>query len=156
MDPITGFAALQAAFAGVKGLVEAGQEIEDVFSALQRWATVASDMQEWCGQQDSKPSIFKKLSFGDDTANAVNAVMVRHKLQQQETEIREMFQWYGPPGMYEEFIKQRRSIKEHRERTIYEQARMRQAFLYNSFYTVSIVVCISALFWLGSIVLDNI
>ena len=101
MDPITLLAAASAAFNGVKKLVEHGREIEDVFSQLSKWATATSDLQEWCKQQDARPSIFKQLKFGDDTSEAINVVSIRMKLAQQEKDIREMFHWYGPPDSYE-------------------------------------------------------
>ena len=149
MDPITLLAAASAAFNGVKQLVEHGKEIEDVFGQLSKWASYTSDLQEWCRQEESKPSIFKKLSFGDDTSEALNVMSIRMKLAQQEVEIREMFQWYGPPGAYEEFIAERRRIKDQREKMIYEQARRRKEFLYDAFYISTIVVLLGILGWMG-------
>jgi hypothetical protein len=149
MDPITLMAAASAAFNGVKKLVEHGKEIEDVFGALSKWASYTSDLQEWCRQEESKPSIFKKLSFGNDTSEALNAVSIRMKLAQQETDIREMFQWYGPPGAYEEFIAERRRIKAQREKMIYEQARRRKEFLYTVVNITLIAACLSLLGWMG-------
>jgi len=156
MDPITLLAAASAAFNGVKKLVEHGKEIEDVFGQLSKWASYTSDLQEWCRQEESKPSIFKKLSFGDDTSEALNVMSIRMKLAQQEVEIREMFQWYGPPGAYEEFIAERRRIKDQREKMIYEQARRRKEFLYNAFYISTTVVLLGILGWMGWVVYELI
>lgn len=156
MDPITLLAAASAAFNGVKQLVEHGKEIEDVFGQLSKWASYTSDLQEWCRQEESKPSIFKKLSFGDDTSEALNVMSIRMKLAQQEVEIREMFQWYGPPGAYEEFIAERRRIKDQREKMIYEQARRRKEFLYDAFYISTTVVLLGILGWMGWVVYELI
>ena len=152
IDPISAFAMAQAAFKGVQSLVAAGGEIEDVFSQLSKWAGYASDVKEWCGQQDSKPSIFKKLSFGSATSEAMDTVMYRQKLQQQEKEIREMFSWYGPPGSYEEFIKERRRIEDQRKRMIYDQQRRRQAFIYNTGLVLAISACIGVVGYIGYLV----
>lgn len=141
IDPITAFTAASAAFRGVQTLVNHGRDIEEVFGQLAKWAGHVSDVQEWMGQT-SKPSIFKKLTFQDDTKAALEAVMYRNKIAAMEKEIREMFQWYGPPGAYEEFIKERRRIKAHREKTIYEQQRRRRAFVHNSIL-ISLIVLIS-------------
>jgi hypothetical protein len=149
MDPITLLAAASTAFNGVKKLIEHGREIEDVFSQLGKWATATSDLQEWCKQQDAKPSIFKKLSFKNDTAAAMDAVTVRMKLAQQEKDIREMFQWYGPPDSYEEFIRERRKIKAQREKMIYQQARRRREFMWFCINTAAIVLAIAFVGWLG-------
>jgi hypothetical protein len=149
MDPITLLAAASTAFNGVKKLIEHGREIEDVFSQLGKWATATSDLQEWCKQQDATPSIFKKLSFKNDTAAAMDAVTVRMKLAQQEKDIREMFQWYGPPDSYEEFIRERRKIKAQREKMIYQQARRRKEFMWFCINTAAIVLAIAFVGWLG-------
>ena len=149
MDPITLLAAASTAFNGVKKLIEHGREIEDVLSQLGKWATATSDLQEWCKQQDAKPSIFKKLSFKNDTAAAMDAVTVRMKLAQQEKDIREMFQWYGPPDSYEEFILERRKIKAQREKMIYQQARRRKEFMWFCINTAAIVLAIAFVGWLG-------
>ena len=132
IDPVSAFAAAQVAFKGVQTLVNAGSEFEDVLSQLSKWAGYASDVKEWCGQQDSKPSIFKKLTFNSSTSEALNTVFYRKKLQDHENQIREMFSWYGPPGAYEEFIHERRKIEDHRKAMIYNQQRRRQEFVYNS------------------------
>lgn len=152
MDPLTLMAGASAAFKGVQTLVNHGREIEEVFGQLAKWATMASDLQEWCGQQDKKPSIFKKLTFKDDTAEALNTIIIRQKLATQEKEIREMFQWYGPPGAYEEFIKERRLIKDRRERMIYSQQRRRKAFLYNLGYLILIAVLLGTVIGLVSLI----
>ena len=156
MDPITLLAAASAAFNGVKQLVDHGKDIEDVFGQLSKWASYTSDLQEWCRQEETKPSIFKTLSFGDDTSEALNVMSVRMKIAQQETDIREMFQWYGPPGAYEEFIAERRRIKAQREKMIYEQARRRKEFLYLVVHSTLIAVCIGILGWMGWVMFELI
>ena len=149
MDPITLLAAASAAFNGVKQLIDHGREIEEVFGQLSKWASYTSDLQEWCRQEESKPSIFKKLSFKDDTSEALNVMSIRMKLAQQEKDIREMFQWYGPPGAYEEFIAERRRIKAQREKMIYEQARRRKEFMYLMFNISIIALSLGVVGWLG-------
>lgn len=149
MDPITLLAAASAAFNGVKKLVEHGRQIEDVFGQLSKWASYTSDLQEWCKQEESKPSIFKKLSFKDDTSEALTVMSIRMKLAQQEKDIREIFQWYGPPDAYEEFIKERRKIKAQREKMIYQQARRRKEFLWFCVNSTVIVLALAFVGWIA-------
>jgi hypothetical protein len=148
IDPVSAFAMASAAFKGVQSLVNAGAEIDDVFSQLSKWAGYTSDIKEWCRQQDSKPSIFKKLSFKSSTEEAIDTVMYRRKIQEQEKKIREMFSFYGPPGAYEEFILERRRIENSRQRMIYNQQRRRQAFIYNSIMLMMIAGLLISLSWL--------
>jgi len=152
IDPVTAFAAASAAFKGVQTLVNHGREIEDVFGQLAKWAEAVSDLQEWMGQK-SKPSIFKKLTFRDDTKAALETVMYRQKLAAMEKEIREMFQWYGPPGAYEEFIKERRLIKARREKMIYEQIRRRKAFVEYSLAFGLVGATLGGIAWIFAVIL---
>lgn len=152
IDPVTAFAAASAAFKGVQTLVNHGREIEDVFGQLAKWAEAVSDLQEWMGQK-SKPSIFKKLTFQDDTKAALETVMYRQKLAVMEKEIREMFQWYGPPGAYEEFIKERRLIKARREKMIYEQIRRRKAFVEYSLAFGLVGATLGGIAWIFAVIL---
>lgn len=145
MDPITLMAGASAAFNGVKALIDNGREIEDVFAQLTKWATYTSDLRAWAQGEEAKPSIFKKLSFGNSTSEALNVMTVRMKLAQQEKDIREMFQWYGPPGAYEEFIHERRRIEAERKRMIYDQMLRRKEFLYNLVMYGSLVILLSLL-----------
>jgi hypothetical protein len=156
IDPVSAFAMASAAFKGVQSLVNAGSEIEDVFAQLSKWAGYASDVKEWCGQQDSKPSIFKTLSFGSATSEAMDTVMYRQKMEQQEKEIREMFSWYGPPGAYEEFIKERRKIEAKRKEMIYDQQRRRQAFIYNTAMFSGIAVAVAGIIWGVSLIVSYV
>ena len=80
IDPITAFATAKAAFAGVQRLVNGGQEIQDVLGQLARWAQAAEDLKAWCGME-SKPSIFKKLTFQNDTAHALQVLSIELRLQ---------------------------------------------------------------------------
>lgn len=148
IDPFTAMAAASAAFKGVQTLVNHGREVEEVFTQLAKWAGHVSDVQEWLGQK-SKPSIFKKLTFQDDTKAALEHVALRNKIAEQEKQIREMFQWYGPPGAYEEFIKARRIIKAQREKQIYEQLRRRKAFAEFVIAGILITVVLGGIVWLA-------
>lgn len=156
MDPITLMAGASAAFNGVKALVDNGREIEEVFDQLSKWATYATDLRAWAQGEDAKPSIFKKLKFGDSTSEAMNTVTIRMKLAKQEVEIREMFQWYGPPGAYEDFIHERRKIEAERKRMIHDQILRRKQFIYNSLNIGLIVLCFGILGWMGLVMYELI
>jgi hypothetical protein len=67
------------------------------------------------------------------TAEAFDAYAAKIKIHQMEEEIRHMFTlgelwWLGKEG-YNEFIMMRRSIKEKREKQIYEQIRRRKKLI---------------------------
>jgi hypothetical protein len=128
IDPITAFATAKAAFAGVQRLVNGGQEIQDVLGQLARWAQAAEDLKAWCGME-SKPSIFKKLTFQNDTAHALQVLQYRTAIANQEKELREFLIYQGAANAWEDFVQIRRDIKRKREATVYEQMRRRKAFM---------------------------
>lgn len=135
IDPITALATATAVFNGIKQAVEIGREVEDIFGQLGKWAGAVADLQEWInGEGSKKPSIFKKLTFDKSaTAEAFDTYAAQVKIRQMEEEIRHMFYWgelghLGAEG-YQEFIMLRRSIKDQREKMIYEHARRKQRFI---------------------------
>ena len=61
MDPISALAVASAAFKGVKALVEAGREIEDVTGQLGKWFSAVADITN--AEKDAKrPPFYKKLA----------------------------------------------------------------------------------------------
>lgn len=137
IDPVSAFAMATAAFNGIKRAVEVGREVQDIYSQLSQWAGAASDLQEFISQQENrKPGLFEKIGFGkNETSEAFDTYIAKQKIVEMEREIYQMFiygdlQHLGQDG-YREFIQMRRSIKEKREKMIYEQMRRRQAFFRN-------------------------
>lgn len=135
LDPVSLLATATAVFNGLKSAVEVGREAEDIFSQLGKWAGAVADLQEWMSTEEENankpPPIFKKLVFTKSaTAEAFDAYAAKIKIHQMEEEIRHMFTlgelwWLGKEG-YNEFILMRRSIKEKREKQVYEQLRRRK------------------------------
>ena len=138
LDPVSLLATATAVFNGLKAAVEVGRDAEDVFSQLGKWAGAVADLQEWIKTEeelaDKPPPIFKKLVFQKSaTAEAFDAYAAKIKIHQMEEEIRHMFTlgelwWLGKEG-YNEFIMMRRSIKEKREKMVYEQLRRRKKLI---------------------------
>ena len=61
IDPITAFAAANAAFKGVKALVGAGRELQDVSQQLGKWYNAVSDITR-AESQRKKPTWLDKVS----------------------------------------------------------------------------------------------
>jgi hypothetical protein len=159
IDPVSAFAMATAAFNGIKRAVEIGREVQDVYSQLSQWAGAASDLQEYISQQENrKPGLFEKIGFGkNETGEAFDTFIAKQKIVEMEKEIHHMFtygalQHLGSDG-YREFIQMRRSIKEKREKMIYEQMRRRKAFFSNLINyggaAVVLIVGIGLLSWIG-------
>ena len=76
--------------------------------------------------------IFKKLFEGNTVEQqALNSVIAKKKLQEQEKQIRELIIWAYGTETYQEMIMLRRQIKARREQVIYKQ-RKRQRLIMDS------------------------
>ena len=93
IDPVTAFAAANAAFKGVKMLVGAGREIQDV----------------------------SKQTQGSDNIEqqAMDIVIRKKTLLEKEKEIKFMLDYRFGLGTYDEMLGMRRKIRKEREDTVY-------------------------------------
>lgn len=161
LDPVSLLATATAVFNGLKKAVEIGREAEDVFGQLGKWAGAVADLQEWIRTEEENanrpPPLFKKLVFKKSaTAEAFDTYAAKIKVAQMEEEIRHMFTlgelwWLGKDG-YNEFIMMRRSIKEQREKMVYEQIRRRKKLVRNTADAIFIGVALGT----GGIILFHI
>ncbi len=118
-------------FKGIQTLVNKGAEIEHVAQKLGQWYSFASDIKE-AEREAESPGIFKKLFDGNTIEQqALNSVIAKKKLEEQEKQIRELIVWSYGVETYQEMIMLRRKIKAQREQAIYKQ-RKRQRMLLDS------------------------
>ena len=128
MDPLSLVAMASTTFKGLQVLVSKGAEIEHVAQKLGHWYTLVSDINQ-AEQEAEKPPLFKKMFDGSSVEEqALNAVIAKKKIEEQERQIRELITWAYGVETYKEMIQMRRDIKAKRERMIYRQRR-RQHFM---------------------------
>ena len=131
MDPLSLIAMASTTFKGIQTLVNKGAEIEHVAQKLGQWYSFASDIRE-AEKEAESPGVFKKLFEGDTVEQqALNSVIAKKKLEEQEKQIRELIVWAYGVETYQEMIMLRRKIKAEREQVIYKQRR-RQRILMDS------------------------
>ena len=123
MDPLSLIAMASTTFKTIQTLVDKGAEIEHVAQKLGQWYSFASDIKE-AEKEAESPGVFKKLFEGDTVEQqALNSVIAKKKLEEQEKQIRELIVWAYGVETYQEMIQLRREIKAQRERVIYKQRR---------------------------------
>jgi hypothetical protein len=123
MDPLSLIAMASTTFKGIQTLVERGAEIESVAQKLGAWYTFAADIRE-AEKEAESPGVFKKLFDGQTVEQqALNSVIAKKKLEEQEKQIRELIVWAYGTETYQEMIALRREIKARREKVIYKQRR---------------------------------
>ena len=154
IDPVSAFALASSAFSMIKKAVAAGREIEDCVGYFGKFFQGVSDVNK-AEEEAKNPPLFKKLlNKGSVEEEAFQAVVHRQKIQQMETELRELITYRYGNEVYREMLKMRRQIKQEREQTVYKQVQRRKAFLWNSLYMSLISVCLGALWWMVLLFID--
>ena len=120
IDPITAFAAANAAFKGVKMLVGAGKEIQDISGQLGAWYGAVADITR-AESQRKNPTFLDKISHGAESIEqeAMDIVVRKKTLFEKEKEIKFMLDMRFGFGTYDEMVDMRRQIRKDREKEVY-------------------------------------
>ena len=129
MDPVSLVAMASTAFKGVEILVSKGAEIEHVAQKLGHWYGLVSDIKE-AEKEAENPPLFKKMFDGNSVEEqALNAVIAKKKIEEQEKQVRELITWAYGTETYKEMMQMRRDIRAKREQMIYKQRRRQRRML---------------------------
>ena len=140
MDPVSLVAMASTTFKGVQILVSKGAEIEHVAQKLGHWYGLVSDIKE-AEKEAENPPLFKKLFAGDSVEQqALNAVIAKKKIEEQENQVRELITWAYGVETYKEMMQMRKAIKAKRERRINKQRRRQRRMLDVSAIIVGLIV----------------
>ena len=120
IDPVSAFAAAQAAYTVTKKLITAGRELHDVSSHIGKWYEACSDVNK-AESQRRNPKTFEKMSQGSDSLEreALDLIVRRKALLEKEKEIKFLLNYRYGPNTYKEMTDLRKQIREERERTVY-------------------------------------
>jgi len=120
IDPITAFAAANAAFKGVKMLVGAGKEIQDISGQLGAWYGAVADISR-AESQRKNPTFLDRVSQGTESIEqeAMDIVVRKKTLVEKEQEIKFMLDMRFGYGTYDEMLDMRRKIRKDREKEVY-------------------------------------
>jgi len=139
-------------FKGIQTLVERGAEIESVAQKLGAWYTFAADIRE-AEKEAESPGVFKKLFDGQTVEQqALNSVIAKKKLEEQEKQIRELIVWAYGTETYQEMIMLRREIKATREKAIYKQRRKQRLIMDTTLVVIAALVCGAIVFGTVSLI----
>lgn len=128
IDPITAITAATAAFNGVKKLVAAGREIEDVVGQLGKWYGAAADLNRAEAQRKNPPMFSKLFNSGSIEEEALGIIVQKKKLEEQEKQLQDLLNIRFGFGTWKEMVELRRKIKKEREETLYKQQERKAAF----------------------------
>jgi len=146
MDPLSLIAMASTTFKGIQIMVNKGAEIEAVAQKLSAWYAFAADIKQ-AEQEAEKPGVFKKLFDGNTVEQqALNSVIAKKKLEEQEKQIRELIVWAYGVETYQEMIMLRRKIKANREQAIYKQRRRRRLIMDSTIIVIALLVAGAVIF----------
>ena len=152
MDPLSLIAMASTTFKGIQTLVERGAEIEAVAQKLGAWYTFAADIKQ-AEKEAERPPLFKKLFEGETVEQqALNSVIAKKKLEEQEKQIRELIVWAYGTETYQEMIALRREIKARREKVIYKQRRKQRLIMDTTLIVIAALICGAIIFGTVSII----
>jgi hypothetical protein len=131
LDPVSALAIATSAFNLLKKGISAGRELEDMAGQLGTWFGAVSDVKS--AEEEAKdPPLFKKLiSSKSVEQEALQALVARKKIEQQEKELRELIVWRWGTEEYTAMMRDRARIKDTRAKAIQNQRRKMRKFIAN-------------------------
>jgi hypothetical protein len=131
LDPVSALAIATSAYNVIKKGIEMGRELEDMGGQLGAWFKAVSDVKN--AEEEAKdPPLFKKLMFsGSVEQEAMQALVARKKIEQQEKELRELIVYKWGVEEYTAMMRDRAKIKDTRERAILNQRRKMRKLIQN-------------------------
>jgi hypothetical protein len=132
LDPVSALAIATSAYKVLKKGIEMGRELEDMGGQLGTWFKAVSDVKN--AEEEAKdPPLFKKLIFsGSVEQEAMQALIARKKIEQQEKELRELIVWRWGVEEYTAMMRDRAKIKDTRERALLNQRRKMRKLIQNT------------------------
>jgi hypothetical protein len=145
LDPVSALAIATSAFNLLKKGISAGRELEDMANQLGTWFGAVSDVKS-AEEEANDPPLFRKLiSSGSVEQEALQALVARKKIEQQEKELRELIVWRWGTDEYTAMMRDRARIKDTRAKAIQNQRRKMRKFIANVLTILVIIGLVSAL-----------
>jgi hypothetical protein len=131
LDPVSALAIATSAYKVIKKGIEMGRELEDMGGQLGTWFSAVSDVKS--AEEEAKdPPLFRKLiAKGSVEQEAMQALMARKKIEQQEKELREIIVYKWGTDAYVDMLRDRARIKDTRAKAIQNQRRKMRKLIAN-------------------------
>jgi hypothetical protein len=141
LDPVSALAIATSAYNVIKKGIEMGRELEDMGGQLGSWFSAVADVKS--AEEEAKdPPLFKKLiASGSVEQQALQALMARKKIEQQERELRELIVYRWGTDAYVEMIRERAKIKDTRAKALENQRRKMRKLIQNTL-TIGVILAL--------------
>lgn len=156
IDPVSALAIATSAYKALKKGIEMGRELEDMGGQLGTWFKAVSDVKN--AEEEAKdPPLFKKLIFsGSVEQEAMQALIARKKIEQQEKELRELIVWRWGVEEYTAMMRDRTKIRDTRTRAIQNQRRKIRRMIQNTLTVTAILGLTAAIVAFGIGIIINL
>lgn len=108
IDPITAFAAAQAAVAGIQKALKLGKDIQGLVGEFGRFFDAKDAVQKAANDAGKKGQ--------SDTGKAMEIVMQANQLREMEEQLKHQLVYGGYPELWEMMLKERMKIRQAREK----------------------------------------
>lgn len=108
IDPLTAFAAAQAAVAGIQKAIKLGKDVNGLVNEFGKFFDARDAVQKAANDAGK--------SGKSDTGRAMEIVMQANQLRESEEELKHQLIYGGYPELWEMMLKERMKIKQARER----------------------------------------
>lgn len=156
IDPVSALAIASSAYNAIKRGIEMGRELEDMGGQLGTWFGAVSDVKN--AEEEAKdPPLFKKLlSKNSVEQEAMQALIARKKIEQQEKELRELIVWRWGVEEYTAMMRDRTKIRDTRTRAIQNQRRKIRRMIQNTLTVTAILGLTAAIVAFGIGIIINL
>ena len=133
-----------SAYRGIKEMVEAGREIQDCYGMFAKFFDAKESLTERQQFADNPSAVAKLLSGSSVEAQALEVTAAKHKVKLLETQLKEFLIYSGQSDFYEDMMRERRVIRQHRLRVARDKA-IQQKQMVDAFMIVSIIALLGVL-----------
>ena len=132
LDPVSAMAIATSAYNMLKKGIEVGRELEDMGGQLGTWFGAIADVKA-ADEDAADPPLFRKVFAKSSVEQeAIENLMRRKKIEQQERELREMIVYRFGVDAYRDMIKDRNTIRDARKRAVDARARRIKKLVLNA------------------------
>ena len=152
LDPVSAMAIATSAYNVLKKGIEVGRELEDMGGQLGTWFGAIADVKA-ADEEAADPPLFRKVFAKSSVEQeAIENLMRRKKIEQQERELREMIVYRFGVDAYRDMIKDRNTIRDARKRAVDARARRIKKLVLNA-VAIALIALIVAIPIVAAIVI---
>jgi hypothetical protein len=145
LDPITAFAAAQAAVAGIQKAIKLGKDVNGLVGEFSRFFDARDAVQKAANDAGK--------SGKSDTGRAMEIVMQANQLRESEEQLKHMLVYGGYPELWEMMLKERMKIKQARDKAEREAKIERRRVMAQRLLAAQIIGGAIAVILIGGIII---